>query len=154
MDLLTELKNIVEAFNENKIDYALCGGLALAIYARPRATLDIDIMVEPDSLAGVKQIAENLGFNLPAKPMSFKGGAVHMHRMTKIDGETGEHMVLDLLVVTPQTKTSWDSRISVDWEGGSLSVLAPRGLILLKSLRNGGQDMDDIEYLKELIDED
>ena len=48
-------------FDKNKIDYALCGGLALAVYARPRATLDIDIMVEPDFLGKVKQIAENLG---------------------------------------------------------------------------------------------
>jgi len=63
-------------------------------------------------------------------------------------------MVLDLLLVTPQTKTSWDSRIAVDWEGGTLKVLAPKGLIMLKSLRKSGQDMDDIEYLKELIDED
>ena len=30
------------------IDYALYGGLALAIYARPRATLDIDMMIESD----------------------------------------------------------------------------------------------------------
>ena len=154
MDLLIELKNLIKAFDKNKIDYALCGGVALAVYARPRATLDIDIMVEPDLLGRVKQIAENLGFNVPATPMSFKDGAVQIHRTTKIDDESGEHMVLDLLLVTPQTKTSWDSRIAVDWEGGTLKVLAPKGLIMLKSLRKSGQDMDDIEYLKELIDED
>jgi hypothetical protein len=154
MDLLLELKNLIKAFDKHKIDYALCGGLALAVYARPRATLDIDIMVEPDLLGRVKQIVENLGFNVPAEPMSFKDGAIQIHRMTKIDEESGEHMVLDLLLVTPQTKTSWDSRIAVDWEGGTLKVLAPKGLIMLKSLRKSGQDIDDIEYLKELIDED
>ena len=126
----------------------------MAVYARPRATLDIDIMVEPDLLDKIKQIVENLGFNIPAKPMSFKDGAVQIHRMTKIDDESGEHMVLDLLLVTPQTKNSWDSKISVDWEEGTLNVLSPEGLIRLKSLRKSGQDIDDIEYLKELIDED
>jgi len=154
MDLLVELKNITQAFDQNKIEYALCGGLALAVYARPRATLDIDIMIEPDLLGKVKQLAENLGFNVPATPMSFKDGSVKIHRMTKIDDESGEHMVLDLLLVTPQTQTSWDSKISVDWEGGTLKVLAPKGLIMLKSLRKSGQDRDDIEYLKGLIDED
>ena len=64
------------------------------------------------------QIVQNLGYSIPAVPMSFKNGAVQIHRMTKIDNESGEHMVLDLLLVTPQTKVSWDSRISVDWEGG------------------------------------
>ena len=126
----------------------------MAVYARPRATLDIDIMIEPDLLTKVKNIVENLGFKIPAKPMSFKDGAVQIHRMTKIDVESGEHMVLDLLLVTPQTKISWDSKISVDWEGGTLKVLTPEGLIMLKSLRKSGQDLDDIEYLKELINED
>ncbi len=154
MDLLIELKNLIEAFDKNNIDYALCGGLALAVYARPRATLDIDIMVEPDLLGKIKQIVEKLGFNMPATPMSFKDGAVQIHRMTKIDDESGEHITLDLLLVTPQTKISWDSKISVEWEGGTLKVLSPEGLINLKSLRKSGQDMDDIEYLKGLIDED
>jgi hypothetical protein len=154
MDLLIELKKLIKAFEKNKIDYALCGGLALAIYARPRATLDIDIMVEPDMIGKVKKTVENVGFNVPAAPISLKKGAVQIHRMTKIDEESEEHMVLDLLLVTPQTKTSWDSKISVNWEGGVLKVLSPKGLITLKSLRKSGQDMDDIEYLKELIDED
>ncbi|MBI9077908.1 MAG: hypothetical protein JEZ02_21090, partial [Desulfatibacillum sp.] len=105
MDLLIELKCLTEAFDKNKIDYALCGGLALAVYARPRATLDIEIMVEQNLLDTVKQIVGNLGFSVPAIPMSFKNGAVQIHRMTKIDEESGEHMGLDLLLVTPQTKS-------------------------------------------------
>lgn len=154
MDLITELQNIIEAFDKEKIDYALCGGLALAVYARPRATLDIDIMVEPSLLDKIKQIVEKLGFNIPAMPMTFKGGSVRIQRMTKIDNQSREHLVLDLLIVTPETKPSWDSRVSVEWEGGTLKVLSPKGLIMLKSLRKSGQDMDDIEYLKDLVDED
>ena len=87
-------------------------------------------------------------------PVTFKKDAVQIHRMTKIDIESGEHLILDLLIVTPETRPSWDSRISVDWEGGILKVLSPKGLILLKSLRKSGQDKDDIEYLKGLMDED
>ena len=78
MDLLIELKNLIEVFDKNKVDYALCGGLALAVYARPRATLDIDIMVEPKLLGKIKQIVENLGFNVPAAPMSFKDDSVQI----------------------------------------------------------------------------
>ena len=122
MDLLLELTNLIKAFDEDEIDYALCGGLALAVYARPRATLDIDIMVEPDSLDRIKKKVEELGFIIPAMPMTFKGGAVQIHRMTKIDSESGEHLVLDLLIVTPETRLPWDSRVSVEWEGGILKV--------------------------------
>jgi hypothetical protein len=153
MDLLIELANLIKAFDEAGIDYALCGGLALAVYAKPRATLDIDMMVEPDSLDKIRKKVEELGFVVPAVPMKFKGGAVEIHRITKLDSESGEHLVLDLLMVTPQTRLSWDGRISVEWEGGILKVVSPNGLIELKLLRRSGQDEDDIQYLRGLLDE-
>lgn len=154
MDLLVELANLIEVFNEDGIDYALCGGLALAVYAKPRATLDIDIMVQANFLDEIKQKVERLGFTVHATPMKFKGGAVQIHRMTKFDDELGEHLSLDLLIVTPETRSSWDSRIVVEWEGGTLKVVSPKGLIDLKLLRKNGQDEDDIKYLSGLIDED
>lgn len=154
MDLLLELTNLIKTLDEDGLDYALCDGLALAVYARPRATLDIDMMVEPDSPDRVKEKAEELGFTIAAIPMKFKGGAVQIHRMTKIDDKSGEHLALDFLIVTPETKLPWNSRILIEWEGGILNVLSPKGLIELKSLRNSGQDQDDIQYLMGLLDED
>ena len=44
MDLLEELKKLAAKLHSEGIEYALCGGLAMAIYAMPRATLDIDII--------------------------------------------------------------------------------------------------------------
>ena len=46
MDLLQELKTLISKLKEEKIDFALCGGLAMAVYAFPRATMDIDIMIK------------------------------------------------------------------------------------------------------------
>lgn len=50
MDLLEEVRDLTAKLHSEGIEYALCGGLAMAVYAMPRATLDIDIMVEPGSL--------------------------------------------------------------------------------------------------------
>ena len=52
MNLLDALKKIIIALNEHRIEYALCGGLAMAVYALPRATLDIDIMSRLIPLTG------------------------------------------------------------------------------------------------------
>jgi hypothetical protein len=153
MDLLEELKDLAGTLDRKGIDYALCGGLAIAIYAKPRATLDIDVMIAPDFLLETKAVAQELGFVMSSMPMEFKGGAVKIHRLTKIDKDSGEHLVLDLLIVTPETRKAWDERRVVEWEGGALKVVSPQGLILLKSLRGSGQDQDDIEYLRSLEDE-
>jgi hypothetical protein len=154
MDLLEDLKKLSKEFDRTGIDYALCGGLAIAIYAKPRATLDIDMMIDPSFLHKASMVVEELGFDISGEPIEFKDGAVVIHRFVKIDDASGEHLVLDLLMVTPRTQKAWEDRITVEWEGGPLKVVSPQGLILLKSLRSSGQDKDDIEYLRSLEDED
>jgi hypothetical protein len=44
MDLLGELEILTAKLDLLDIDYVLCGGLALDIYARPRATLGIEYL--------------------------------------------------------------------------------------------------------------
>jgi len=46
----------------------------MAVYALPRATLDIDILIEADSLGRTKQAVQDLGFILSDIPMEFQGG--------------------------------------------------------------------------------
>jgi len=154
MDLLKELKRLTQNLDKAGIDYALCGGLAIAIYARPRATLDIDIIVQPDYFSETKKVAQELGYTMSSAMMEFNDGAVKLQRLSKLDKATGEYYVLDLLLVTPETKRAWDDRTTIEWEGYPLKVVSPQGLILLKSLRNSGQDKDDIEYLRSLENED
>jgi hypothetical protein len=154
MDLIDELKRLITRLDEKGIEYALCGGLAMAVYALPRATLDIDIMVEASSLDKAKRAVHDLGFIVDAMPMEFHGGKVDIHRVSKIDPDTRETLGLDLLIVTPATRQAWESRTKVEWEGGTLSVVSPEGLVLLKSFRRSGQDQDDIRYLRGIIDED
>lgn len=154
MDLLEELKKLSIKLDQAGIDYALCGGLAIAIYARPRATLDIDIMVEQDYFSETRKVAEGLGYTMSSVMMEFNDGAVKLQRLSKVDKASSEYFILDLLIVTPETKKAWDDRVKVEWEGCPLKVVSPQGLILLKSLRNSGQDKEDIEYLRSLENED
>jgi hypothetical protein len=154
MDILDELKTLISKLNGAGIEYALCGGLAMAIYALPRATLDIDLLIEASSLDATKRAVHDLGFMVKAAPMEFHGGRMHIHRISKIEPGTGETLILDLLIVTPTIKNAWDSRKEVEWEHGKISVVSPEGLILLKSFRKSGQDQDDIRFLRSIIDED
>jgi 3',5'-cyclic AMP phosphodiesterase CpdA len=154
MDLLKELKKLTRKLDQAGIDYALCSGLAIAIYAKPRATLDIDMMIQPDDLTDIKKVAEKLGYKMSSAMMEFNDGAVKLQRLSKVDKSSGEYFFLDLLIVTPEIKKAWDGRTTIEWEGSHLKVLSPQGLILLKSLRNSGQDKEDIEYLRSLENED
>jgi len=48
LDLQAELRGIVQALDAAGIAYALVGGLAVSIYATPRATEDVDILPSSD----------------------------------------------------------------------------------------------------------
>jgi hypothetical protein len=154
MDLLEELQGITTRLAQEGVDYALCGGLAMAVYAMPRATLDIDLMIQTDSLVKATQAIEPLGFTMYSDPMELHDGTVRIWRYCKIDSQTAEVLVLDFLLVTEHTAPAWESRRDVEWEGGKLRVVSPEGLILLKQLRRSGTDQDDIDYLRSITDED
>jgi hypothetical protein len=153
LDLYEELKSLVSRLNEARIDYALCGGLALALHGIPRATVDIDILVQKETLEQIQALAGGLGYIFKAEPMTFAQGAIEIHRFSKRDEETGYWLPLDFILVTPRIERVWESRQEMRWEEGRLWVVSREGLIYLKSLRGSGQDLEDIQKLKESTDE-
>jgi hypothetical protein len=149
LDLFDEFNKLVARFAERNIDYALCGGLALAVYGIPRATIDIDLMIQPQSLETVLTLVRELDYIKEAMPMRFVNQEIKIHHISKFDKESGDMLSLDLLQVTPSIMPVWESRKEVEWEHGKLWVVSREGLITLKSLRGSGQDLDDIRRLKE-----
>ena len=149
LDITNELRDVTSSLSANGIDYALCGGLAMSVFSRPRSTIDIDLLIRAESLEEVLAIATTMGYNLRGKELSFAKGAIEIRRVSKIDSSDGDLLSLDLLLVTPAIRSVWESRIDAEWEMGQLSVVSPKGLIALKRLRNSGQDQDDIRALLE-----
>lgn len=147
-DLFNEFRSLVAALDRNQIEYALCGGLAMAIHGRARATVDIDLLLLSDSLDAAKDIAAELGYNIRGLDMSFAKGAIEIRRLSKIDSESGQVLSLDFLLVTPEIHGIWDRRVKAEWQDGTISVVSREGLIALKSLRNSVQDQADIEVLE------
>jgi len=147
-DIYDEFLNLVASLDERGVDYALCGGMALAVHGSPRATIDIDLLVLSDSLTELLSLASDLGYTIRGKDLSFKGGAIEIRRISKIDGDSGDLLSLDLLLVTPVIEDVWKTRFKTVWENHPLSVVSRKGLIALKSLRSSGQDIDDIRKLQ------
>lgn len=152
LDLEEELAQLVAALHEHHVQYALCGGLALAVHGHPRATVDIDLLVPEGDLTDAKRVAAVLGFTVAALPMTFHGGAVPIHLVSKIDVTDGEILMLDLLQVTTQTEHAWSSREIHAWRGHPIAVVSREGLIALKRLRSSAQDAADIAVLTEVTE--
>jgi hypothetical protein len=150
LDLEQELGAVVDALAAEQIEYALCGGMAMAVHGAPRATIDIDLLVRPDDVDRIREVVAKHGFTFRANPMTFSGGDMRIERVTKIDRSDGEVLMLDLLLVTPALENVWVSRERRQWRGGVLDVVSREGLIQLKTYRSSTQDRADIERLGEL----
>ena len=148
IDLYDEFRRLVTVLEQQSIDYALCGGIAMAVHGSPRATIDIDLLIEPEAVEDLFKIAADLGYTIRGKDLQFAKGTIEIRRISKIEPASGDLLSLDLLLVTPEIRSVWQSRVTADWEGGKLSVVSREGLIEMKQLRSSGQDLDDIEKLQ------
>lgn len=148
LDLYDELEAVLLALRTAGVPHALCSGLAMAVYGQPRATIDIDLLVPADSVDAALAVLRSVGFEIAALLTTFAGGAVQIHRASKVDAEAGDLLSVDLLVVTPALNAVWESRRVIDWGTTSLTVVSRQGLITLKELRGSGQDRDDIQALR------
>jgi hypothetical protein len=145
--LLQELAEIISVLNDNEIEYAVCGGLALTIHGFPRATFDIDILIKSDSLEKAYALAAEKGYDIKGLDMSFKERAVEIRRVSKIDDD-GEVLSLDLLLVTPQVDDVWETREKLFWENRDLWIVSREGLIKMKQLAGRAKDLIDIDRLQ------
>lgn len=147
MSLLKELSALISALDENEIEYAVCGGLALTIHGFPRATFDIDVLIREESLQKSFEIVKKYGYDIHGLDISFKERAVEIRRVSKIDDE-GEVLSLDFLLVTPFVEDVWDDRITLEWRGEPISIVSRSGLIKMKQLAGRHKDLIDIDRMQ------
>lgn len=148
VDLYTELRALVRAFEDAGVEYALCGGLAVAVYGAPRATRDIDMLARRDDLDRIRVLARGCGFMIEALPMTFSSSGLSVQRFTKLGGT--EPLMLDILLVDEVLEPIWSARTRVTYEDGSICVVSREGLITLKLSAGRPQDLADIQRLEAL----
>src|SRR5438445_7002465 len=122
-NLIDEFESFTETLDLAGIDYAVCGGWAMAIHGLPRATIDIDLLILADDLPKIWAAAQTQGYDVEGLPLHFVGGAIEIRRISKIDAETKRVFTLDFLLVTDPLQEVWETRELVSWEDGKTWVV-------------------------------
>ena len=147
MSLYAEFQKIIDALNGAGVEYALCGGMAMAVYNLPRATMDIDLLILVKDLEKVRELAKACGYTIDTGMFKIASAGSQIHRMAKVSGEDEEPFVLDLLLASGELADVWEGRQEVEWAGGRLCVVSRNGLIKMKQLRGSRKDQDDLDFL-------
>ncbi len=154
MIITEELYRLTDAFDRYAVDYALCGGLAVAIHGRPRLTLDIDFVVPTEQMERAIATAATVGFDDPSGWISlpsYKIGINRLYRVNKI--EQGEFLTLDLLEADSSENAVFVDQECVDVEGKLIRLLSRVALIKMKRASNRLKDQLDVEMLSDHSDE-
>lgn len=148
MNLLEEFLGIIDTLNAAHIDYAVCGGLAVAYYGYPRFTKDIDLLILAADLPHIRKLLEPRGFVFYSGAIPFdpgSGQARVIHRLSKIEGQ--DVLALDLMIVGPVFDSIWNDRDVVLWVNRKVQIVSSEGLAQMKRLAGRDQDHLDLKQL-------
>jgi len=153
MDLYDELVGVLQRLDEQRIDYAICGGIAVALHGYARFTKDIDLVILAEDTERVADALRPQGFVFPAGPIPFDAGGPNerqIYRVSKL--EDSDTLTIDLLLVNETLRDVWDQRLLFDWQGRQISVVSAQGLAKMKRLEGRDQDLLDLKMLGLLED--
>lgn len=145
MDFVKSLETIAGFMDDQGYRYALIGGLALAAYGHPRATLDLDLVVERDDQDRIVHFMESLGFNTMHRS---KGYSNHSHS----NPEMGR---VDFVYIHGRTSEQlFDAAADVEGPGGRMvpvpkaeHLVAMKVLAMKNDPARSFQEMADIRSL-------
>ena len=154
MDLFAEVVAVTAALDAARVDYAICGGVALAIHGAPRATKDIDLLGREADLPRLRDVLRGCGFTIEALPMTFSSSGISIRRFTKIEPD-GRTLMIDVLLAEGTLESVWTTRSRVAFETSGapraeLWVVSRAGLVTLKLAAGRPQDIADIQRLEEV----
>ena len=146
MNIFNEFAEIIKHIEQEKIRYAIVGGVAMAFYAEPRFTQDIDMLLEPKDFEKARRILEQNGYIESGEPWTFKSTPLTLRRFFKAIGN--DQMIIDLLVAGNKKHLKIiENALIAQGEHGIARVAEKSDIIWLKRQRNSLQDQADIERL-------
>jgi len=143
--MLNKLKDVFKSFQQHKVKYVVIGGIAAVLYGVPRATFDLDILIEATS--------KNVQRLLDALIDAGMGTAT----LTNVDEILANEITIfkdrvriDVQISTPglEFEAAWEKKQSMKYQGQTFYVVSLDDLI--KSKRAAGRDVDieDVRLLK------
>ena len=126
--------------------YAICGALAVAFYAEPRATKDIDIVIASESdLPAIDAALAKDGWFNASEPIDFPDG-IRLHRRLR---QVGQQLIILDLLLPPLTMDFLSDRVLAEVDHAAAWVISKRALIAMKRLAGRPKDLADLAELED-----
>lgn len=142
--MLNRLHGVFASLEENDVRYLVIGGIAAVLHGVPRATFDLDILVQatPDNAARLLKAFHEAGL----------GTASLTTVQNLLDHEISvfeDYVRIDVQTRTPgiHFDEAWQNREVMEYQGQKLFVASRKDLIASKRAAGREVDLEDVRLL-------
>ncbi len=149
MPLPLDFKELLEEFVRENVEFVLIGGYAVAFYGRPRATKDIDLLLEgsPENLHRVSLALARFG--APEKVVA--AIATMAHDDVVFMGHPPLRVDMLLTISGVGSSAIFEDAVRVQLDGIAMRVISLPHLIANKRAAGRPQDLVDASFLDKVL---
>jgi len=143
--MLNKLKDVFESFQKHEVKYLVIGGIASTLYGVPRATFDLDILIEPTPDNAQRLLVSLLEAGLGTASLT-NVKELLSHEITVFK----DWLRIDVQTFTPglNFREAWEQRETMNFQGQIFYVASKKDLISSKRASGREVDLEDIRLLE------
>jgi len=143
--MLNRLQDVFKSFQQHEVRYLVIGGVASVLHGVPRATFDLDILIDPteDNALQLLSALVDAGFGTAAMTNAQE---ILAHEITVFN----DRVRIDVQTRTPGVSfhDAWRRRKTVTYHGQDFFILSKEDLIASKQASGREVDLEDIHMLE------
>lgn len=143
--MLNRLQDVFNSFQKHEVKYLVIGGIASVLYGVPRATFDLDILIEAD-LENARHLLDalagaGLGTASLTTPKDILANEITVFK---------DRVRIDVQTSTPgiRFQDAWSRRQVITYQGQDFFILSKDDLIASKRAAGRNVDMEDVRLLE------
>ena len=142
--MLDQLQSVFASFQKNDVRYLVIGGIAAVLYGVPRATFDLDVLIEP-TLENTQRLLQAMSEAGLGTASLASADEVLSKEITIFT----DRIRLDVQTSTPGIvfEEAWQRRVTMNYRGQVLEVVSLTDLIASKRASGRDVDLEDVRIL-------
>jgi hypothetical protein len=144
--MLNRLENVFKSLENHEVRYVVIGGIAAVLYGVPRATFDLDILIQASQGNGQKLLDAFIDVGL--------GSASQITTEKLLENEITifeDRVRIDVQTVTPGVifKQAWKNKQIMHYQEQAFFVISKKDLIASKRASGREIDIKDVRLLEQ-----
>jgi hypothetical protein len=143
--VLNRLQGVFESLSSHEVRYLVIGGIAAILHGVPRATFDLDILIEATEANAERLLAALRSAGFATATM------IDARRLLAMEITIFRDRVrIDVQTSTPgiRFEEAWKRRVTMEFRGQGFPVLSKLDLISSKRAAGRTKDLEDIRLLE------